>query len=110
MHVCLIRHMHDIFLHYKNNLSDISRITYALLSSSKLHGSATADNLIRGIDRRMHAKTLNIFETLSTVHESGGIQLQLRYYSNERQLSGNDVCLLALLSITPVADTDFCSK
>ena len=63
--------MHDIFLHFKNNLSDTSRITYTLLSSSKLHASATADNLIRGIDRRIHAKTPDIFEILSTVQKVG---------------------------------------
>ena len=80
--------MHDIFLHFKNNLSDISRITYALLSSSKLHASATADNLIIGIDRRIHAKTPDIFEILSTVQKVGLSMVyepkQRRYYGNER--------------------------
>ena len=31
----------------------------------------TADNLIRGIDRRIHAKTPDIFEILSTVQKVG---------------------------------------
>ena len=65
------------FFIIRNNVyvSDISRITYALLSSSKLHWilllQLTADNLIGGIDRRIHAKTPDIFEILSTVHQSG---------------------------------------
>ena len=66
--------MHDIFLHFKNNLSDTRcqvYLAYALLSSSKLHASATADNLIGGIDRRIHAKTPDIFEILSTVQKVG---------------------------------------
>ena len=62
--------MHDIFLHYKYNTCQIY-LAYALLSSSKLHGSASADNFIGGIDRRMHAKTPDSFEILSTVQKVG---------------------------------------
>ena len=83
----LKRHMHDIFFLIK--IICQIYLAYALLSSSKLHASTTADNLIGGVDRRMHAKTPDIFEILSTVQKVGLSMVynstqQQRYYGNER--------------------------